>query len=131
MAAYYVNKFKDPCRPVNTSVYERSGYVGERSTTVNAYGDPLEPVELGASSFVQVNINPVNAVNEFSLSTRGDNGAHPDDPPQILGIRNGEEFVFTKNDNDSDGLSAAKIIWKYGILNVLRTQSLMKKPADV
>ena len=112
---------------MNISVYERSDYVGGRSTTVNVYGDPLEPVELGASIFVQVNRNLVNAVNEFSLSTRGDNGAHPDDPPKILGIWNGKEFVFTQNDDDSDWLSAAKIIWKYGILNVWRTQSLMKK----
>lgn len=112
---------------MNITVYERSDYVGGRSTTVNVYGDPLEPVELGASIFVQVNRNLVNAVNEFSLSTRGDNGAHPDDPPQILGIWNGKEFVFTQNDDDSDWLSAAKIIWKYGILNVWRTQSLMKK----
>lgn len=112
---------------MNITVYERSDYVGGRSTTVNVYGDPSEPVELGASIFVQVNRNLVNAVNEFSLSTRGDNGAHPDDPPQILGIWNGKEFVFTQNDDDSDWLSAAKIIWKYGILNVWRTQSLMKK----
>lgn len=112
---------------MNISVYERSDYVGGRSTTVNVYGDPLEPVELGASIFVQVNRNLVNAVNQFSLSTRGDNGAHPDDPPQILGIWNGKEFIFTQNEGDSDWLSAAKIIWKYGILNVWRTQSLMKK----
>lgn len=112
---------------MNITVYERLGYVGGRSTTVNVYGDPSEPVELGASIFVQVNRNLVNAVNEFSLSTRRGNGAHRDDPPQILGIWNGKDFVFTQNDNDSDWLSAAKIIWKYGILNVWRTQSLMKK----
>lgn len=32
---------------VSITVYERSGYVGGRSTTVNAFGDARYPVELG------------------------------------------------------------------------------------
>lgn len=113
---------------VNITVYERSSYVGGRSTTVNVYDDPLEPVELGASIFVKVNRNLVNAVDEFGLSLTDDEGAEPDDgAPQVLGIWNGEEFVFTQSDDGYSWLNLAKMIWKYGLMNIYRNQALMKK----
>lgn len=130
-AAYYIDRFGDPCRPVNVTVYERSSYVGGRSTTVNVYGNPLEPVELGASIFVKVNRNLVDAVDEFGLSLTYDDGAEPDDAPQVLGIWNGEEFVFTQSDDGYSWLNLAKIIWKYGFMNVYRNQALMRKTVGV
>lgn len=126
-AAYYINKFRDQCRPVNVTVYERSSYVGGRSTTVNIYDNPLDPVELGASIFVKINRNLVDAVEEFGLSLTNDDGAEPDDAPEVLGIWNGEEFVFTQSDDGYSWLNLAKIIWKYGVMNVYRNQALMKK----
>lgn len=126
-AAYYINKFRDECMPVNITVYERSSYVGGRSTTVNVYDNPLEPVELGASIFVKVNRNLVDAVDEFGLSLTYDEGAEPDDAPQVLGIWNGEEFVFTQSDDGYSWLNLAKMIWKYGLMNVYRNQALMSK----
>lgn len=126
-AAYYIQRFRDPCRPVNVTVYERSSYVGGRSTTVNVYDNPLEPVELGASIFVKVNRNLVDAVDEFGLSLTYDDGAEPDDAPQVLGIWNGEEFVFTQSDDGYSWLNLAKIVWKYGFMNVYRNQALMRK----
>lgn len=126
-AAYYINKFRDQCSPVNITVYERSSYVGGRSTTVNVYENPLEPVELGASIFVKVNRNLVDAVDEFGLKLTNDGGAESDDAPQVLGIWNGEEFVFTQSDEDNSWLNLAKIIWRYGFMNVYRNQALMKK----
>lgn len=101
--------------------------MGGRSTTVDVYGDPTEPVELGASIFVKVNRNLVNAVDEFGLSVTSDDGAQPDDAPQVLGIWNGEEFVFTQNEDDYSWLNAAKIIWNYGFMTVYRNQALVKK----
>lgn len=126
-AAYYINKFRDQCRPVNITIYERSSYVGGRSTTVNIYDNPLEPVELGASIFVKVNRNLVDAVDEFGLSLADDDGEEPDDAPTVLGIWNGEEFVFTQSDDGSSWLNLAKIIWRYGLMNVYRNQALMRK----
>lgn len=91
------------------------------------YNNPLEPVELGASIFVQVNKNLVDAVDEFGLSLTKDDEAEPDDAPQVLGIWNGEEFVFTQRDDDYSWLNLAKIIWRYGFMNVYRNQMLMRK----
>lgn len=126
-AAHYIKRFNDPCIPVNITVYERSSYVGGRSTTVHAYDDLLEPAELGASIFVQVNRNLVNAVAEFNLSTEDDEITQPDSAPSVLGIWNGEEFVFTQDDDSYAWWNVIKIIWKYGFMNVARNQALMKK----
>ena len=52
---------------MNITVFERSSYIGGRSTTVNAYDDPAHPVELGASIFVSVNEILMNATKEFGL----------------------------------------------------------------
>ncbi|KAL8864359.1 MAG: hypothetical protein Q9174_007383, partial [Haloplaca sp. 1 TL-2023] len=65
--AYYLNNFQSPCNRLNVTIYERNDYVGGRSTTVNAYHDPTQPVELGASIFVKLNHNLVNAAEEFAL----------------------------------------------------------------
>lgn len=60
------------------------------STTVQPYDDPrLEPIELGASIFVEVNKNMMRATREFGL-----NFANFDDGDS-LGIWDGKEFVLT------------------------------------
>ncbi|KAL6720992.1 hypothetical protein ACLMJK_000092 [Lecanora helva] len=122
-AAYYINKFKGPCSRVNITVYERSGYVGGRSTTVDVHGDPLQPVEVGASIFVQVNHNLVSAVNEFGLST-GSYDSGKKEIEQTLGVYNGAEWVFRGSDNGWWGI--VKLLWKYGMAPI-QTQRLMKK----
>lgn len=121
-AAYYLDRFKHPCSRVNITVYERSGYVGGRSTTVDVYGDPTEPVELGASIFVQVNKNLVSATREFGLATQGFK-PKIEDLPNSLGVYDGTDWVFMGS--ESGWWTTAKILWKYGLAPI-RTQQLMK-----
>lgn len=112
---------------MNITVYERSGYVGGRSTTVNVHGDPDQPVEVGASIFVQVNRNLVNAVADFGLSIKEDERRNADGSSEVLGVWNGQSFVFTQNDDGYSWWNAAKMIWKYGLLSITRNQALVKQ----
>ncbi|KAL8948937.1 MAG: hypothetical protein Q9222_004913 [Ikaeria aurantiellina] len=125
-AAYYLHEFQDLCQRINITVYERNDYVGGRSTTVNVYGDPNEPVELGASIFVQMNHNLVNAAQEFGLPVQGMRATSRLDSPEILGVWDGREFVFTQSDRSNQYWNLAKLFWEYGMAP-LRTQNLMKK----
>ena len=122
-AAYYLNRFKHPCSRINITVYERSTYVGGRSTTVDVYGDPAEPVELGASIFVEVNKNLVSAAREFGLATQGFK-PKIEDLPNTLGVYDGQDWVFVGS--ESGWWTTARILWKYGLAPI-RTQQLMKK----
>ena len=122
-AAYYINRFKHPCSRVNITVYERSSYVGGRSTTVDVYDDPAEPVELGASIFVEVNKNLVSAAREFGLVAQGFK-PRIEDLPNSLGVYDGKDWVFMGS--ESGWWTTAKILWKYGLAPI-RTQQLMKK----
>lgn len=107
--------------PINITVFERSSYVGGRSTTVNAYGNPLERVELGASIFVDVNTILKNSSTKFGLRTK-DSETEND---EVLSIWDGEKFVFTQKDSGWKYWDIAKLFWKYGLVP-LRTQRLMK-----
>lgn len=92
------------------------------------HGDPSQPVELGASIFVQVNRNLVNAVQDLGLSIKkADEPEESDGPSEVLGIWNGESLVITISDDSYSWWTAAKLIWKYGLLSITRNQALMKK----
>ncbi|KAI9779620.1 MAG: hypothetical protein M1839_007285 [Geoglossum umbratile] len=125
-AAYYLQRYtaKSGFKP-SITVYERSSYVGGRSTTVNVYGDASEPAELGASIFVAVNRNLVNAAKEFGLPVGEASQSRPQEAPEKLGVWNGEEFVFTQSEGSPYWWNLAKLLWKYGWAPI-RTQSLMK-----
>lgn len=115
------------------TVYDRESYIGGRSTTVNVYDEPLNPVELGASIFVQVNHILHHAVSYFNLSTRGikpDAKTSVDNPDTLLGIWDGESLLLKEpTDTTSNPLEnywrKARLLWRYGIAP-LRTQSLVK-----
>jgi prenylcysteine oxidase/farnesylcysteine lyase len=122
-AAYFLRKYsQERGIQLNMTVYERESYVGGRSTTVGVYGDQEDPVELGASIFVQVNQNLVNAAKEFNLSTSGFRDYRSDAP--ALGIWNGKDFVYTQASGGS-WWDTAKLLWKYGLAPV-KTLNLMK-----
>ncbi|KAH9982199.1 Prenylcysteine lyase-domain-containing protein [Lactifluus volemus] len=91
-AAFWIAKAKERHGlDVAVDIYERSDYIGGRSTTVYPYNDTAyEPVELGASIFVQVNKNMQRAVHEFNLSTYGFDQDSP------MGIWDGERFLYTE-----------------------------------
>ncbi|KKK16375.1 hypothetical protein ARAM_002766 [Aspergillus rambellii] len=110
--------------PINITVFERASYVGGRSTTVNVFDDPANPVELGASIFVNVNHILVNASKELGLNAQSASDERPRETEDILGVWDGEQFVFVMEDSSS-WWNIAKLIWRYGLAPV-RTQTLMK-----
>ena len=122
--AFYLHRSAYPCK-VNITVYERADYVGGRSTTVGVYGDPHEPVELGASIFVKVNRNLVSALDRFNLSTIEYAREDLDGVKKALGIWNGEEIVYLRSEDSYEWWSNVKMLWKYG-MSPIRTQRLMK-----
>ncbi|KAI4736326.1 putative prenylcysteine lyase [Aureobasidium sp. EXF-12298] len=121
--AYFLRKYsQERGIPLNITVYERDGHIGGRSTTVGVYGDEQNPVELGASIFVEVNHNLVDAAKEFNLSTSGIRELSTEGP--VLGIWNGRDFVYMQSSGGS-WWDSAKLFWKYG-LAPLKTVKLMK-----
>ncbi|KAL5000203.1 Prenylcysteine lyase-domain-containing protein [Aspergillus recurvatus] len=126
--AYSLRKYADSLGlPVNITVFERASYVGGRSTTVNVFDDPAYPIELGASIFVQVNYNLVNASKELGLDVRSANSKRPGDTAAI-GVWDGKEFVFLMEDSSS-WWNIAKLLWRYGLAPV-RAQNLMKNTVN-
>ncbi|KAI9731446.1 MAG: hypothetical protein M1818_007836 [Claussenomyces sp. TS43310] len=122
--AYHLNKFAhDAGTIVNITVFERSRYVGGRSTTIDAYDDSSNPVELGASIFVEVNRILMKAAEEFDLIK--EQHVSNMDEHELLGIWNGEKFVFTQEEGGWAWWDITKLIWKYGLAPI-RTQNLMK-----
>ncbi|KAL2835016.1 hypothetical protein BDW59DRAFT_136979 [Aspergillus cavernicola] len=123
--AYSLRKYADSLGiPVNITVFERDSYVGGRSTTVNVFDDPAYPIELGASIFVKVNYNLVNASQELGLNVRGASYERPQETNEVLGVWDGEQFVFVMEDSSS-WWNIAKLIWRYGLAPI-RAQNLMK-----
>jgi len=106
---------------LNITVFERSSYIGGRSTTVNAYGNVLEPVELGASIFVEANTILLNSSQAFGLKPK----ESTETGPELLGIWNGKEFVFKQKDSGWYYWDVTKLLWKYGLAPI-RTQRLMR-----
>ncbi|KAG0647060.1 Chloride ion pump-associated 55 kDa [Hyphodiscus hymeniophilus] len=121
--SYYLQKFANESGlEIDVTVFERSSYVGGRSTTVNAYDDPLIPVELGASIFVEVNTILKNSSEAFGL----DASNAETETAEILGVWNGHKLVFTQKEGGWAWWDITKLIWKYGWAPV-RTNNLMKK----
>ncbi|CAG8275289.1 unnamed protein product [Penicillium salamii] len=110
--------------PVEITVYERESYIGGRSTTVNVFDDPAYPIELGASIFVQVNYNLVNASRDLGLNVHSADHARPKESDDSIGIWDGSEFVFSLK-NTYSWWNIGRLFWRYGMAP-LRTQKLVK-----
>ncbi|KAL4956458.1 Prenylcysteine lyase-domain-containing protein [Aspergillus filifer] len=122
--AYNLRKHADSLGvPVNITVFERAPYVGGRSTTVNVFDDPAYPIELGASIFVEVNYNLINASRELGLNVRGASYERPMEA-ETLGVWDGKDFVFVMEDSGS-WWTIAKLLWRYGLAPI-RTRNLMQ-----
>ncbi|KAJ7596706.1 Prenylcysteine lyase-domain-containing protein [Mycena floridula] len=108
-AAFWISKAKERAGSlqVEVDVYEKSDYIGGRSTVIYPYPeDPqVQPIELGASIFVKANKNLWRASDEFNL-TRNDLKHEDSD----FGIWNGQELVFTY----SGWWDTVRLFWKYG-----------------
>ncbi|OLN96170.1 Farnesylcysteine lyase [Colletotrichum chlorophyti] len=110
-AAYYLEKFAEADGlPVNITVFEKSDRIGGRTLTVDAYDNPLERVELGASIFIEANHILYNASLHFGLPLKepesGDDG--------LLGIWDGESLIYTQDDKSWGWWNLAKLFWRYG-----------------
>jgi len=113
--------------PIDITIYERNAYIGGRSTTVNPHGNPSYPIELGASIFVSVNENLVNAAKEFDLTVSSTSNARPKTVRDSVGVFNGEEMVFVQPYAEGKmGMwwSLAKLLYQYGPFAPIRTKRL-------
>ncbi|ETS85460.1 hypothetical protein PFICI_03485 [Pestalotiopsis fici W106-1] len=109
--AYHLRKYADEAGvAVNITLFEKTERIGGRTLTVDAYDDPMQPVELGASIFVNVNHILWNAAHDFNLPLI-DPGPDED---TLLGVWNGDEFVFEQDSTTSWWWDVAKLVWKYG-----------------
>ncbi|KAH8692996.1 putative prenylcysteine lyase [Talaromyces proteolyticus] len=123
--AYYLRQFADYSDiPLNITVFERSHYVGGRSITVDVFNDPRYPVELGASIFVSVNYNLMEAAKRFDLKISGAPQSRPEESQAMLGIWDGERFVYVQS-HSMTWWDTAKLLWRYGLAPI-RTQRLTK-----
>lgn len=95
---------------MNITIFEKTAHIGGRTLTVNVYDDPLNPVELGASIFIEANHILRNATKNFNLGTQ-DPGS---DEKGVLGIWDGDKFVYTQDSESSNWWNLAKLFWKYG-----------------
>ncbi|KAJ8108418.1 hypothetical protein ONZ43_g6433 [Nemania bipapillata] len=110
-AAYHLQKYANESHiAINVTVFEKTGRIGGRTLTVNVYDDPIEPIELGASIFVDVNYILSNATRDFKLTVK-DPGT---EEGGLLGIWDGESFVYTQDSNSWDWVNLARLFWKYG-----------------
>ena len=123
--AYFLKKFQNPCQNLNITIFERSDYVGGRSTTVNVYNDPSQRLELGASIFVEVNRNLVSAAKEFRLELKEAGSKRPKETYYALGVWDGQGFRFTQSESGYWWFNLAKLLWRYG-LSPIRTRKLVK-----
>lgn len=102
-----------PAVEFDVTLYEKSSYVGGRSTTVSLpYEDAY--AELGASIFsVPNNLNLAKAAKEFGLELQdGHGGGRVEDAR--MAIFDGERYVFEDSNWAWGYWDKAKVLWKYG-----------------
>jgi prenylcysteine oxidase/farnesylcysteine lyase len=127
--AYYLRKFSDLAGVlINITVFEREAYIGGRSTTVDVFDDPSLPIELGASIFVSINHNLMDTAKELGLKISSAGGDRPEDSTHMLGIWDGDSFVYLQG-HSMGWWDMAKLLWRYGLAPI-RTQSLMKNTVN-
>jgi prenylcysteine oxidase/farnesylcysteine lyase len=105
---------------VNITVFEKTNHIGGRTLTINPFNDPAQPFEQGASIFVAANQIMANAIAEFNLSTR----MPESDADPVLGIWDGDCFVFTLDQSAPSWWNALKVVMKYGLTAPQRAQQL-------
>ncbi|KAI1940086.1 hypothetical protein LOZ66_002521 [Ophidiomyces ophidiicola] len=129
-AAYHLRKYCDFFSvPIDITVFEKEAYVGGRSTTVNIFNDPTQPVELGASIFVNANKILVKAAKKFGLRLKEANYQVPKESNYNLGVWDGYKFVFLQRTTSFRWWNIFHLLWKYGWAP-MRTQSVMTSTVD-
>ncbi|KAJ1025100.1 hypothetical protein NDA16_002607 [Ustilago loliicola] len=126
-AAYFLKHAQDLLTSSNTSddtidvtIYERNTRIGGRTAITHPYDNSsLDPIELGASIFADVNLNLRRAVKDFSLET----GAYVGMSGQ-MGIWDGQQFLF--EGDQSSWWTSAKFFLRYGY-SAITTENIVKK----
>lgn len=110
---------------LDMTLYEAGPYVGGRSTVVTMMGD--REIEVGASIFVDVNMNLMQASKLFNLTLTPHSTIKQEQDARdgSFGIWDGEEMVYS-DFSTSRPASFAKLIWRYGFLGPLRAKSHVK-----
>ncbi|KAG0148773.1 hypothetical protein CROQUDRAFT_40720 [Cronartium quercuum f. sp. fusiforme G11] len=94
---------------VSIDIFESSNYVGGRSTVIHPFDSELfEPIEAGASIFVDANRNMHKAVKAFKLRLK----SFDENDGGNLGIWDGTEYAL--RESGQRWLDAAKMFWRYG-----------------
>lgn len=83
------------------------------------------PVELGGSIFVEVNHMLVNAAKDYRLPVQDYRGSIRGGA-EVLGVWDGQQFIFVQSDASYGWWNIVKLLWKYG-MSPIRTQNLVKK----
>ncbi|KAK8922602.1 Farnesylcysteine lyase [Metarhizium anisopliae] len=112
-AAYHLQKYaEEEGLAVNITVFEKTDHIGGRTVTVNAFNEPGQPVELGASIFIKDNHIMYNATRDFDLSLTGLTEPQPAD---YTAIWDGETILFRSEAGASKWWDAARLFLKYGL----------------
>lgn len=129
-AAFHIANFSASAGiPVHISLFERSSYIGGRSTTVNVYNDSTEPVELGASIFIPANRLLFEAADRFNLKLVSAGDRAPEGwTADELGIWDGEKFVLTQG--SGGWWDMARLILRYGFWSPMKVQRLVNSMVD-
>lgn len=109
-AAYHLSRFAaQDGVDVNITIFEKTGHIGGRSLTVDAYGNISEPVELGASIFIEANKILWDASQSFGLDLKDPSS----DADRLTVIWDGDKFVYESASNSSWWWDVAKLLFKY------------------
>ncbi|KAH7155126.1 hypothetical protein B0J13DRAFT_544830 [Dactylonectria estremocensis] len=112
-AAYHLQKYaEEEGLSINITIFEKTHHIGGRTLTVEAFDEPSQPIELGASIFVTINHILYNASQEFDLPL-----GEPYEPEKgsITAIWDGQNFVFETYEGSSWWWDVSKMWWKYGL----------------
>jgi prenylcysteine oxidase / farnesylcysteine lyase len=110
--AYHLQQFaSEENLNVNITLFEKTGHIGGRTLTVDIYGAPEQPIELGASVFIDVNYILYNSAFAFNL-TLGE--LRDSEPGDLTAIWDGEAVVFQTESGSSWWWDAARMWWRYG-----------------
>ena len=105
---------------MNITLFEKTDRIGGRTLTINAFNDQAQRVEQGASIFVPSNLILSTAMSQFGLSP---SAVDPTADP-VLGIWDGDCFVFTLDQSAPSWWNTLKVTLKYGLTAPQRTQDL-------
>ncbi|KAK4249340.1 hypothetical protein C7999DRAFT_30228 [Corynascus novoguineensis] len=116
-ATYFLQQFAAEAGvSINITVFEKTDRIGGRTLTINPFNDPAQRFEQGASIFVKANQILYNAMTEFGLSP-----TYRDSDP-VMGIWDGDQFVFTIDQSAPSWWNTLKVIWKYGLSGPKKAQ---------